>query len=93
MVDSLIQESHFIRASGSPPRDISIQLSRVVDFSRGDPLERLQRLLASQFSLFISWFAFLRTFATFRSHVRLSYSNAYRAYDNAAVARSEIVVD
>ena len=65
----------------------------MIDFSRGDPLERLQRLLASQFSLSISWVAFLGTFATFLSHVRLSYSNAYRAYDNAAVALSEIVVD
>ena len=38
-------------------------------------------------------YIFLGTSATILSHIRLSYSSAYTAYDGGVMALSEIVVD
>ena len=65
----------------------------ILNFSRGESLKSLHRLLASyDWSLFLA-LHFLGRFATFASHARLSYSSAYTAYDGGVMALSEIVVD
>ena len=62
-------------------------------FLRGEVTQASTEASSFPWLVAFSGVAFLGTFATFPSHARLSYSNAYKAYDNGVEALSEIVVD